>query len=209
MAISKTGKTLIGYNVKNGQYSILASGVYGSPASLTWLTKFSKEKNLATKELYGDGELQLLLVNDKGFTGTIGMTARDEEYEEALGFLMDLDAGSAEIKQLLIQEHAIYFETEYLGNDGDPKVKKTWVYGVTASAPSETFDQNTEDINQTTVEYALTIRGTLLKKSDGLTDYTNTNGENIKVFTYSKKPTDTGYNTFGDSCPIPKVAAEG
>ena len=50
-----------------------------------WLgwQKFSKKK-LATKELYGDGDLQLLLVNDKGFTGTIGMTASDEDYEEAL-----------------------------------------------------------------------------------------------------------------------------
>lgn len=207
MAISKTGKTLIGYNVKNGQYSILESGSYGSPSSLTWLTKFSKEKNLATKELYGDGDLQLLLVNDKGFTGTIGMTARDEDYEEALGFLLDLDAGSAEVKQLLIKEHAIYFESEYIGSDGDPKVKKTWVYGVTANAPSETFDQNTEDVNQTTIEYSLTIRGTPLKASGGTADYVNANGETVKVFTYSKKPGDTDYATFGDACPVPKMAA--
>ena len=54
-----------------------------------------------------------LLVNDKGFTGTIGMTARDEDYEEALGFLLDLDAGSIGIKQLLIKEHAVYFERVY------------------------------------------------------------------------------------------------
>lgn len=216
MAISKTGKTLISYNVKNGQYALLTTAstpttapVFASVASLTWLTKFSKEKNLATTERYGDGDLQLLLVNDKGFTGTIGMTARDEEYEEALGFLLDLDVGSAEVKQLLIKEHAIYFESEYMGNDGDPKVKKTWVYGVTATAPSETFDQNTENINATTIEYTITIRGIPLKDSTGTADYTNTNGETLKVFTYSKKPTDTDYATFGDTCPVPKMAAEG
>lgn len=214
MAISKTGKTLIGYNVKNGQYALLTTAstpttapVFATAASLTWLTKFSKEKNLATKELYGDGDLQLLLVNDKGFTGTIGMTARDEDYEEALGFLLDLDAGSAEVKQLLIKEHAVYFESEYIGSDGDPKVKKTWVYGVTANAPSETFDQNTEDVNQTNVEYSITIRGTNLKESNGTADYTNANGETVKVFTYSKKPDDTGYSTFGDACPVPKMPA--
>lgn len=214
MAISKTGKTLIGYNVKNGQYALLTTAgtsttapVFGSAASLTWLTKFSKEKNLATKELYGDGELQITLVNDKGYTGTIGMTARDEEYETDLGMQMALDAGVAEIKQLLVKEHAIYFETNYLGADGDPKVKKTWCYGVSASAPSETFDQNTEDINQSNIEYALTIRGTMLKASNGTDDYVDASGENIKVFFYSKKPTDTGYATFGDTVPIPKVSA--
>lgn len=205
MAISKAGKTLIGYNVKNGQYATFSDGVYGTPASMTWLTKFSKEKNLSTKEIFGDGELQLLLVNDKGYTGTIGMTARDEEYEEALGFIMNLGAGTSEIQQLLIKEHAVYFESDYMGSDGDPKVKKTWVFGVTANSPSETYDQNTEDINQTNVEYPLTIRGAYLKQNDGATDYVNANGEKAKVFTYSKKPTDFGYATFGDAVPVPKI----
>ena len=83
MAISKTGKTLIGYNVKNGQYALLTITLLGQQQVWLGWQNFRKEKNLATKELYGDGDLQLLLVNDKGFTGTIGMTARDEDYEEA------------------------------------------------------------------------------------------------------------------------------
>ena len=64
------------------------------------------------------------------------MTAVMKITKKHQGFLLDLDAGSAEVKQLLIKEHAVYFESEYIGSDGDPKVKKkTWVYGVTANHP--------------------------------------------------------------------------
>lgn len=204
MAISKTGKTLVGFNVKNGQFKTAA----GSLTSLTWLTRFSKEKDLTTKKIFGDGELVVTLVNDKGFTGTIGMTAQDEEYNKALGFAKELDVGVGEVKQLSVVEHNIYFETDYIGSDGITKTKKTWVFGVETQAPSESYDQNTDDINESTVEYPITIKGTNLKASDGVTDYVDsTTGQKVKVFTYSLKPEDTGYSTFGDSVPVPKMPA--
>lgn len=207
MAIDKTGKTLINFNVKNGQYAINNGSGYDAPQSLTWLTKFAKEKNLSTQPLYGDGELQTTLVNDKGFTGTIGMTAQDIDYNKALGFAKAIDGGDAEVEQLSVIDHAIYFETEYAGNDGIPKTKKVWVFGVETQAPSETYDQNTEDINESTVEYAITVKGINLKDTDGTTDYVDPEtGQNVKVFTYSKVPGDADYATFGDAVPTPKLA---
>src|SRR5574344_847102 len=204
MAISKSGKTLICFNVKNGQFKTET----GSLTSLTWLTKFSKEKDLSTKKIFGDGELVLTLVNDKGFTGTIGMTAQDAAYNKALGFVKDLSTGTGEVKQLNVVQHSIYFETDYCSADGITKTKKTWVFGVEAQAPSETFDQNTDDINEANVEYQITIKGTNLKTADGLDDYVDaTTGQKVKVFTYSLLPDDTGYATFGDSVPVPKVPA--
>lgn len=204
MSISKSGKTLICFNVKNGQFKTAS----GSLTSLAWLTKFSKEKDLSTKKIFGDGELVLTLVNDKGFTGTIGMTAQDAAYNKALGFVKELSAGTGEVKQLSVVQHSIYFETDYCGSDGITKTKKTWVFGVEAQAPSETFDQNTDDINETNVEYQITIKGTNLKTADGSADYVDaTTGQTVKVFTYSMLPDDVGYATFGDSVPVPKVPA--
>lgn len=201
--MDKTGKVLVSFNVKNGQYALST----GSPKPLTWMTSFAKEKNLTTKTINGDGELQCSLVNDKGFTGTLGLTAQDLEYNKDLGFMRTIDGGLAEIKQISVVEHSLYFETEYMGKDGVSKKKKVWVFGVEASAPSETLSQNTDDINESTVEYSITIKGVPLKTADGTANYVDpTSGQEIKCFTYSKIPTDTGYSTFENSVPVPKVA---
>lgn len=206
--MDKTGKTLIGFNVKNGQFALKQTTGYATPQPLTWLTRFSKEKNLSTKTIYGDGELQITLVNDKGFTGTIGMTTQDSDYNKALGFMQDIDGGVAEVKQLSIVNHALYFETDFCGADGVTKTKKVWVFGVETQAPSESYDQNTEDINESNVEYQITIKGTPLKDSTGEADYKDpTTGQFVKCWTYSKVPTDTGYDTFENSVPVPKMKA--
>ena len=205
--MDKTGKTLIGFNVKNGQFAMpSAEGGFDTPQALTWLTRFSKEKNMSTKPLYGDGELQITFVNDRGFTGTVGMTAQDMEYNKALGIAKEIEGGVAEIKQLSIIEHALYFETDFCGKDGVTKTKKVWVFGVETQAPSESYDQNTEDINESNVEYSITIKGVTLKDSTGTADYVDSKtGQVLKCFTYSKVPTDEGYATFGDSVPVPKM----
>ena len=206
---NKDKKTLIGFNVKNGQFALPKESGFDTPQPLAWLTRFSKEKNLSTKPIYGDGELQVTLVNDRGFTGTIGMTAQDAEYNKALGFSKDIDGGTAEIKQLSIVEHAIYFETDFLGKDGLTKTKKVWVLGVETQAPGESYEQNTEDINESNVEYSITIKGVLLKDSTGEADYVDPKtGQNVKCFTYSKVPTDDGYAEFGNAVPTPKMKAE-
>ena len=198
--MNKTGKTLIGFNVKNGQFAIEDS-IY----PLSWLVKFSKDKNISTKPIYGDGELQTTLVNDKGYTGLLGLTAQDDEYNKALGMYKNIDGGVAEVKQLDIIDHSLYFETQKMIN-GKNYTKKVWVFGVETSAPSESIDQNTDDINQSTVEYSITIKGINLKAADGVSDYKDAEtGSEVKVFTYSKMPSDSDYDTFEDSVPVPKM----
>jgi hypothetical protein len=206
MAISKSGKILAQFNVKNGQYKTAD----GQLASLTWLTKVSLDKNLATQTIYGDGEPQLTIINDKGFTGTLGMTARDDDFEKANGIQMEITGGSAEVQQKSVKENAIYFETEYTGSDGVTKVKKVWLFGVEVSTPNESLDQNTDGINISTVEYPITVKGTYLKATGGASDYVDaTTGQKVKVFKVSAVPTDTGYSTFGDAVPTPTAIAAG
>lgn len=204
--MDKTGKTLIQFNVRNGQYAIKTNGSW-SISPLTWLNSFSKEKDMDTTPIYGDGEKQLTLVNDRGFTGTLGLTAQDEQYNKALGFNMTLANGTAEIQQLSSVEHCIYFETQYTGKDGITKTKKVWVFGVEATAPSETYEQNTESINQSTVEYGITIKGVNTLNATGEADYRDENGNTVKTFTLSKVPGDTGYDTFENTVPTPQVSA--
>ena len=155
MAIDKSGKILAQFNVKNGQYKT-DDGVL-SP--LTWLTRVSLDKNLSTLPIYGDGELQLNLISDKGFTGTIGMTARDIEFEKALGMQMEVDGGLAEVQQTAAIPISLYFETNFVGADGVVKTKKVWLFGVEVSAPGEALDQNTDDPSIATVEYGITVKG--------------------------------------------------
>ena len=204
--MDKTGKTLIQFNVKNGQYAIKNNGSW-TIAPLTWLNSFSKEKDMDTTDIFGDGERQLRLVNDKGFTGALGLTAQDYQYNKALGFNMELSNGLAEVQQLSAVEHCIYFETQYTGKDGIVKTKKTWVFGVEAQAPSETYDQNTDSINQSTIEYDITIKGVNTLDSTGQADYRDENGNTIKTYTLSKIPGDTGYDNFEATVPTPQVSA--
>lgn len=202
--MDKTGKVLVSFNVKNGQYA-----VDGEIKPLNYLTKFSKEKNLKTKTIYGDGELLTTLVNDQGFTGIIGMLAQDIEYNKDMGFMEELSSGLAEIKQVAIKEHNLYFETQYMAKGDVTKTKKVWVFGVEVQSPSESLEQNTDDINESNVEYPITIKGTNIKSSDGTTDYVNpTTGDVMKCYTYSKVPTDDGYDTFEKTVPVPTIKAE-
>ena len=204
--MSKAGKTLISFNVKNGQYAIGA----GAPKPLSFLATFAKEKNIDSKAIYGDGEMQVTVYNDKGMTGTMTLTGRDNEYGIDLGFAKILSGGGiAEIQQIKSTEHAIYFETydmvkELTSEEFMQTTAKVWVFGVTTSAPSETLSQNTDSINENSVDYAITMKGVKLKDSTGLVNYRDVNGNEFNVFTYKKLPGDTGYATFGDAEPVPK-----
>ena len=198
---SKEGKILVQFNVRNGQYKTAS----GELSPLTWLTKVSLDKNLATQAIYGDGELQTQIINDKGFTGILGLTARDNEFEIANGMQKAVSGATAEIQQLSIPENAIYFETDYVENK-ITKSKKVWLFGVEVSAPSESLDQNTDGVNINNAEYAITVKGTNLKATGGTADYVDSEtGKTVKVFKLSSIPTDSGYTSFGDSVPVPTV----
>ena len=74
---SKAGKNIIEFNCKNGVYSIDGQTV----KPLGYLTAINTEKNIDTKDIPGDGETILSLTNDKGSTGSLEMTARDDDFE--------------------------------------------------------------------------------------------------------------------------------
>lgn len=200
---SKTGKILLEYNCKNGVYALAA----GTVKPLGYLSSVTTDKNISTAEKYGDGELQLTLINDKGGTGTLELTARDSDFETDLGHVQEVANGLAEVQVLENKTISVGFECYITGADGVVKTKKVWLLGVNVSPAGDSLSQNTDSINEATASYPITIKGEYLKDSTGTNVWKDTNGNTKKVFKITSKPGDTGYDTFLDSVPVPKVKA--
>ena len=198
---SKEGKKLIEYNCKNGVYNL--GGEDATIKPLGYLTSVTLDKNIQTKDIYGDGDLQLSILRDKGSTGTLEMTAKDDEFDIDLGFAMKITQGLAEVQVLQNKTIAIGFECYITTTDGATKTKKVWLLGVNVSPASDGLSQNTETINESTASYGITVKGTYLKATGGTDNYVDANGNTIKVYKVTSVPTDTGYATFLDSVPVP------
>lgn len=201
---SKEGKKLIEYNCRNGVYN---TGSDETIKPLGYLTSVTLDKNIQTKDIYGDGDLQLSILSDKGSTGTLEMTAKDDEFDIDLGFAMQITQGLADIQVLQNKSIAIGFECYVTTADGVTKTKKVWLLGVNVSPASDGLSQNTDTINESTASYAITVKGTNLKATTGTDDYVDKNGNTIKVYKVTAMPSDANYATFLDSVPVPTSKA--
>lgn len=199
---NKTGKKLIEYNCKNGVYSV--DGTEVKP--LGYLVSNTLDKSISTKDIYGDGELQLSVLSDRGMTGTLEMTARDDEFETDLGFVKMITQGLADVQVLQNKTISVGYENYILTADGITKTKKVWLLGVNVAPASDSLSQNTDTTNEATASYGLTVKGVNLKDNAGSSDFVDENGNTLKVFKVSCLPTDQGYETFLDSVPTPKAS---
>ena len=147
------------------------------------------------------------MLSDRGMTGTLEMTARDDEFEADLGFVKQIAQGLADVQVLENKTIAVGYETYILTADGVTKTKKVWLLGVNIAPASESLSQNTDTTNEATASYGVTVKGVNLKNAEGSEDYTDGNGNTIKVFKISSVPGTEGYETFLDSVPTPKVSA--
>lgn len=205
--MAENNKRMVAFNIKNAKYALKKDEGYDTPVAFGYADSLALQADYSEKIIYGDGMKIATIPNDKGKTGTLTLLTVDDAYEVAMKRRLATANGMAEIKQLASIEHAIYYEFEYMENDGDTRTAKVWMYGVTSGRPSESLSQTTEDINNNNVDYALTIRGTLLMDSAGTAQYTDASGNHVVVWQVMALPEDTGYATFGDTCPIPKASA--
>lgn len=207
MTPNKTGKDLAQFNVKNAVYNIEGTT---DVKPLTWMNTFTKNRNVNVTSLYGDGEVQVSLYADTTISGAIGTTARDEEFEKAIGLAALLaDSSLGEIAVNSVKKVNFGFETEIVGKDGVVKVKKVWVFNVQVSPPNESLTQTQENITQSTVDYNYTGYGVNAKASEGNSEYIDpATGKTVRVYTASKKPTDSNFATFLDAVPTPKMPAK-
>lgn len=200
-------KTLVRFNIKNAKYAIMTDEeTFAAPVSIGYSDSMALEANYAEKPIYGDGRVVLTVPNDKGKTGTLALLTIDEDYEIAMKRRMKTQNGTAEIKQTASVVHALYFETEFVGESGDLQTAKTILYGVTTGRPSETYNQTTDDINNNNVSYPLTIKGIKMKDSAG-EDYKDDKGNTVYAWQETSIPGDTGYDDFGKTISAPKAPA--
>lgn len=205
---SKAGKNIIEFNCKNGVYSVDGSTV----KPLGYLTAISTEKNVNTKDIYGDGEIILSQMNDKGSTGSLEMTARDDDFEKDLGFEMEIEQGLAEVQVMGNLDVAVGAECYIVVKDKTSgkavqKTKKVWWLNVNVSPAGTSLSQNTDTTNEVTVSYPLTIKGVNLMGADGITEYVDANGNTRKIFKISCLPDNSNYATFLDTVPVPQAKA--
>jgi hypothetical protein len=205
---SKAGKNIIEFNCKNGVYSVDGKTV----KPLGYLTAISTEKKIDTKDIMGDGENILSLTNDKGSTGSLEMSAKDDDFEKDLGFEMEIEQGLAEVQVLGSEDVAIGAECYIIVKDKTSgkavqKTKKVWWLNVNVSPAGTSLSQNTDTINESTASYPLTIKGVNLMGEDGITEYVDENGNTRKVFKISCLPDNANYATFLDTVPVPKAKA--
>jgi len=194
------------FNVKNLKFAVKTLGVWGTPADLAYGKTIALEADYSETPIYGDGQKLAVLASDKGKTGTLGVTTIEEAYETACGRGMTVVGGYADIEQRSTVEHAIYYEVDGI-LDGSPITVKNWLFNVVTGKASKSFAQTEDDPTVNGFEYPLTVFGTNLRNSGDTADYTDANGNTIKVFEISAMPNDTGYATFGASVPTPKVPA--
>lgn len=198
-------KTLVRFNVQNIKYAVLGEdGNYTTPVPYGTATKMALESDSSVKKIFGDGRRICSIVNDKGKTGTMTTNNVNDEYEIAMGRKLRTKNGLAEIKQRKNVVHAIYFETCGYDEDGGMPIAKTWLYGVTSSRPSESFDQNTDDINESTFDTALEIGGVALKGANGAT-FKDDKGNDVYVWQMTAAPADEDYETYGDKVVLPTM----
>ena len=86
-------------------------------------------------------------------------------------------------------------------------IAKTWLYGVTSSRPDESFDQSTDDINESTFDTALEIIGVNLKNADQSV-YKDEKGNEVIVLQMTVTPEDDVYDTYGDAVVLPVMAEQ-
>ncbi len=197
--MSKAGKNFKTFNCKNGVYSVDGETV----KPLTYLNAVNLDRNIATSNLYGDGEVVLALTNDSGISGTLETTAHDIDFEKDLGFIEEIAQGLADVQVSGSKTVSVGFECYDLDDMGNQKTKKVWLLGVNVAPASESLSQNTDSMNDSPASYGLTVKGENLKNSTGTEDYKDANGNTKKVYKISCLPTDEAYSTFFDTVPTP------
>lgn len=199
--MAKDNKVLIEYNCKNGVYSVDKTEVKPLP----FLVSATLDKTINTKTIFGDGELQLSIISDQGSSGSLEVTARDDEFELDLGFLMQIAQGLAERQVVDNKTISVGYEAYRTYKDGTTKTKKVWLLGVNVSPASDSLSQNTDTTNEATASYGLTVKGENLKSGDE--DYRDENGNTVKIYKITSMPDDDGYADFLKSVPTPTVSA--
>lgn len=192
------------FNIQNLKWALLADGQYGTPQKYGTSKKIEIEADASVKKIFGDGKRIASIMNDKGKTAKWTTNNISDAFEIAMGRKIRIKQGIASIQQQEIKTFAFYFETSGLDEDNSMPLAKTWVFGATSTAaPSESYEQTTDDVNESQYETPIEIGGVELKNKDGSIYKNKKTGQEVRVWQLSSFPDCEGYETFGNEVPIP------
>ncbi len=192
------------FNIQNLKWALLENGKYGAPQKYGTSKKIEIEADASVKKIYGDGKRIASIMNDKGKTAKWTTNNVSDAFEIAMGRKIRIKQGVASIKQQEIKTFAFYFETSGLDEDNKMPLAKTWVFGATSTvAPSEAYEQTTDEVNETQYETVIEIAGVELKNQDGSIYRNERTGQEVRVWELSSFPDCDGYETFGNEVPTP------
>lgn len=206
-AAATPAQNLIRFNIRNAKYAFpTTDGGWGNFVSMGTSTKMALETDSSEKEVYGDGECIIHYVNEKGKTGTLTQNNVCNAYEIACGRKILLENGLADIKPTKNTPHVVYFEICEMDGNNEISVAKCMLYGVTSTRPSESYDQNNGEINESSFDTPLKIKGIKVLAADGKV-YVDEKGNNRLVWQLTKTPDMEGYADFGSTVVVPKMKA--
>ncbi|MBD5086696.1 MAG: hypothetical protein HDT32_05030 [Clostridiales bacterium] len=200
---------LVRFNIKNAKWALkLEDGKYEVPKSYGKISrKIAIEADSNTKKIFGDGECQAYIINDKGKSVVLTTNTLNNEFEQDMGRKMETAKGIASIKQQKVPTFALYFETEGVMPDGRMGIlAKSWLYGMKSpTAPSESFEQTTDDINETVYETSFEASGEILKDADGKEYKDEKTKCPVRVWLLTSTPDMPDFDTFGDTVVMPTM----
>ena len=103
----------------------------------------------------------------------------------------------------------MYYEFLERDENGQPSKVKCWMYNVEVGKGTGTHTTDESSVTFGTYTYPMRVYGDPLMDSTGSAKYVDEKGLGRTAFMYTCRPSETGYDTFGDSVPVPQVAAVG
>jgi len=162
---------------------------------------------LEAAEQYADNRLVCRVPNDRGYEGEIGTTAPDPNLDKAAGFALEGAAGLITTNIASYLRGALYYEFLETDEDGATSVVKAWMFNVEIGKGAATHATDQSGVQFGSYTYPFRAYGDKLLDGEGAGPYLDERGLGRTAYLYTARPGDAGYAAFGDTVPVPKVAA--
>lgn len=200
-------KALVYCGIHGGKFALKTGDVYAEPMDLKYIMGLTLNSKVEAVEVFADDELQLNVPSDSGYEGELNATAPDPELDKRLGLSVEGADGLVGVNMTAYAYGALYFEHTQQRKGEAPYTVKAWLFNVEIGKGSESYATNKKSPEMGSYAYPFKTLGDPLMDADGLKEALDANGMRHKAFRVTSYPGDTGYETFGDKPPVPKVLA--
>lgn len=207
---NKRKKAAAYHGVESVKFAPKTGGAYATGEDILKVL-YAKNLNpsslLEAAEQYADDRLLFRVPNDKGYDVELGTTAPDPELEKAAGFALEGADGLISASVVSYARGALYYEFKERDEDGRPSMVKCWMYNVELGKGTGTYTTDESSVTFGAYSYPFRVYGDPLMDADGTNEHLDDRGVGRTAYMITARPGDAGYATFGDSVPVPKVAA--